>query len=235
VRVEILTDRPAERFVVGARLHLEASAGSLTSNSLTVIEARPAHPGWILRFAEVPTREAAECLRMAYLEVEAGPADALPRGAYFWHALIGVAVRDPDGAELGTVRDVYRAGGADVLEVVGGPRGDFDLPVIRPFVRILAPRRGEIVADPEALDLPALGEVRPPAPVRPPRPRRATRRRPAVPATAPSAPADAVASAEGTPVTAAAPAEAATEVAASPADRDVPPDAPSSDALPSGS
>jgi 16S rRNA processing protein RimM len=180
VRVEILTDRPAERFVVGARLHLEGSA-----SPLTIVEAWPANPGWILRFGEVRTREAAENLRLAYLEVEASPADALPRGAYFWHEMLGVDVRDPDGAPLGTVRDVYRAGGADVLEVTGGPRGDFDLPIIRPFVRILAPRRGEIVADPEALDLPTPDEIRPPAPPRPPRPRRATRRRPAVPAAAP--------------------------------------------------
>lgn len=170
---------------MGARLHREGSPGALT-----IVEARPAHPGWILRFAEVPTRETAERLRLAYFEVEAGPADALPRGAYFWHEIIGVAVRDPDGAELGTVRDVYRAGGADVLEVVGGPRGDFDLPIIRPFVRILAPRRGEIVADPESLDLPTPDEIRPAAAPRPPRARRATRRRPAVAAATPAAPTD---------------------------------------------
>jgi hypothetical protein len=133
----------------------------------------------------VPTRQAAEALRLAYLEIEAGPADALPRGAYYWHEMIGVAVRDPEGADLGTVREVYRAGGADVLEVAGGPRGGFDLPIARPFVRILAPRRGEIVADPEALDLPPAGSLPPPRPARPPRPRRATRRRPAVPAAAP--------------------------------------------------
>ncbi|MFH1475602.1 MAG: ribosome maturation factor RimM, partial [Chloroflexota bacterium] len=180
VRVEVLTDRPEERFVVGARLHLEGSA-----SGLTIVEARPAHPGWILLFDEIRTRAAAEHLRLAYLEVDAGPADALPRGAYFWHEMIGVAVRDPDGAPLGTVRDVYRAGGADVLEVVGGSRGAFDLPIIRPFVRILAPRRGEIVVDPEALDLPTADQIRPPEPPRPPRPRRATRRRPAVPAATP--------------------------------------------------
>jgi 16S rRNA processing protein RimM len=183
VRVEVLTDRPAERFRVGAQLHPEGS-----ESALTIAEARPAHPGWILRFGQVPTREAAERLRLAYLEAEAGPADALPRGAYYWHEMIGVAVRDLDGAPLGTVRDVYRAGGADVLDVAGGPRGDFDLPILRPFVRILAPRRGEIVADPEALDLTPLDQVRPPAPPRPPRPRRATRRRPAVPAAPPAAP-----------------------------------------------
>jgi ribosomal 30S subunit maturation factor RimM len=175
VRVEVLTDRPAERFTVGARLHREGS-----TSTLTIVEARPANPGWVLRFGEIPTREAAESLRLAYLEVEAGPADA-------------------DGALLGTVRDIYRAGGADVLEVVGGPRGDFDLPIIRPFVRILAPRRGEIVADPEALDLPALAAIRPPAPARPPRPRRATRRRPAVPSIDPTAPIESASSDDPTP------------------------------------
>ncbi len=178
MRVEVLTDRPDERFVVGARLFPEGRA-----DALTLVEARPANPGWIVRFREVPTREAAEGFRLVYLEVEAGPGDALPRGAYFWHEMIGVAVHDVVGGELGTVRDVYRAGGADILEVVGGPRGDFDLPIVRPFVRILAPRRGEIVADAAALDLPAAGAIRPPRPPRPPRPRRATRRRPAVPMT----------------------------------------------------
>jgi 16S rRNA processing protein RimM len=180
MRVEVLTDRPEERFVAGARLYPEGGP-----DPLTIVEARPASPGWILRFGEVPTRQATEAFRLAYLEVEAGPADTLPRGAYYWHEMVGVAVRDPDGADLGTVRDVYRAGGADVLEVAGGPRGDFDLPIARPFVRILAPRRGEIVADPEALELPLAGSRPPPRPPRPPRPRRATRRRPAVPAASP--------------------------------------------------
>ena len=72
--MEVLTDRPTERFVVGARLHPEGSA-----SPLTIVEARPANPGWILRFGEVRTREAADGLRLVYLEVEAGPADALPR------------------------------------------------------------------------------------------------------------------------------------------------------------
>lgn len=174
VRVEVLTDRPEERFAPGRRLFVEGAAAPLT-----VVEARPADPGWFVRFREVPTREAAEGLRRAYLEVEPAADEALPRGSYYWHEMIGAAVRDLDGGELGTVRGVYRVGGADVLVVEGGPRGAFDLPLARPFVRVLAPRRGEIVADPEALDLPAPGEVAPPAPPRPPRPRRPTRRRPA--------------------------------------------------------
>jgi len=95
MRVEVLTDRPAERFTVGARLHREGS-----TSTLTIVEARPANPGWVLRFGEIPTREAAESLRLAYLEVEAGPADALPRGAYFWHEMIGVEVREASVTHL---------------------------------------------------------------------------------------------------------------------------------------
>jgi hypothetical protein len=59
-----------------------------------------------------------------------------------------------------------------MLVVEGGPRGPFDLPVARPFVRILAPRRGEIVADPDALDLPRPDQIRPPRPPRAPRARK---------------------------------------------------------------
>lgn len=188
MRVEVLTDRPAERFAVDERLYPEGSA-----SGLTIVESWPADPGWVLRFGEVPTREAAEAFRLVYLEVEAGPRDLLPADAFFWHEMIGVAVRDPAGAPLGVVRDVYRAGGADVLEVVDGPRGAFDLPIARPFTVALDPRRGEIVADPEALDLPA--HAPPPRPLRPPRPRRATRRRPAVP----QAPSPAIAGEEAAP------------------------------------
>jgi hypothetical protein len=37
--------------------------------------------------------------------------------------------------------------------VGGGSFGTFDVPAVRAFVRIFAPRRGEIVVDAEALDL----------------------------------------------------------------------------------
>lgn len=189
MRVEVLTDRPAQRFVVGARLHPEGSA-----DLLTVTEAWPADPGWILCFAEVRSRDAAEAYRLVYLEAETGPVDDLPEGTFYWHDMIGVAVRDPDGEPLGVVMGVYRAGGADVLEVGGGPRGDFDLPIARPFVQILDPRRGAIVADPATLDLPAATlSAAVATPPRAPRPRRAARRAPVPP------PALATGEAEGPP------------------------------------
>ena len=130
-------------------------------------------PGWRLRFEEVTTREAADELRGAYLEWVAGPEAELGRGEYFWHEVVGAAVRGVDGAELGTVRDVYRSGGAEVFLVDGGPYGEFDVPGVRDFVRIFAPKRGEIVVDVAALDLsPPRRRRAPDDPQRPRAPRR---------------------------------------------------------------
>jgi len=150
VRVEILTDRPEERYAPGSVLHREGSDGALT---VTWSAAVADGPGWRIQFREVPDRTGAEALVGAYLEIEAGPASALPRGAYFWHEVIGTTVTSTMGEVLGTVRDVYRSGGAEVYTVDGGPYGEFDVPGVRDFVRIFAPRRGEIVVDTVALDL----------------------------------------------------------------------------------
>jgi 16S rRNA processing protein RimM len=161
--VEVLTDRPEERFTPGAVLHREGGDEPLT---IAAAEEIPDGPGWRLRFAEITDRTAADALRDAYLEAGAGPADALPRGSYYWHEVIGSTVRDLADREIGTVVDVYRVGGAEVFVVRGEPFGEFDLPAVRAFIRIFAPKRGEIVVDVDAL---ALEPAPPPRPPRPPR------------------------------------------------------------------
>ncbi len=150
VRVEILTDRPEDRYAPGSVLHREGSDTPLT---VTWSSAVADGPGWRLQFAEVADRAGAEALIGAYLEIDAGPDSALPRGSYFWHEVVGTTVTSTTGEVLGTVRDVYRSGGAEVYLVDGGPYGEFDVPGVRDFVRIFAPRRGEIVVDVAALDL----------------------------------------------------------------------------------
>jgi 16S rRNA processing protein RimM len=171
VRVEVLTDHPETRFAAGRVLHREGDDRPLTIASG---EAIVDGPGWRLRFREVTTRDAADTLRGAYLESVSRPDADLGRGEYYWHEVIGVAVRGVDGAELGTVRDVYRVGETEVFTVDGGPVGSFDLPAVRAFIRIFAPRRGEIVVDAESLDLRA-PRSRAPDPARPKAPRRRTR------------------------------------------------------------
>lgn len=166
VRVEVLTDRPEQRFRPGVVLHREGSDAPLT-----IASAEPVAdgPGWRLRFREIATRDAADTLRGDYLETVVHPVGELSRGEVYWHEVIGVAVRGIDGAELGTVQDVYRVAENEVYVVGGGPFGMFDLPAVRNFIRIFAPRRGEIVIDAEALDL------------QPPKPRRTDEDRPRAP------------------------------------------------------
>jgi 16S rRNA processing protein RimM len=178
VRVEVLTDQPEARFTVGAALFPEGA-----TRSLTVAEASAVAdgPGWWLRFREAPDRTSAEALRGVYLEV---PADAPSRpGTWHWHEIIGLTARTSDGRELGVVRDVYRAGGAEVY-LVRGPRGEIDIPAVRGVVVELDPPGGRLIVDAEALALDEIPErddaddrtVRPPAPRRPRRRERRARR-----------------------------------------------------------
>jgi 16S rRNA processing protein RimM len=157
VRVEILTDRPDDRFAPGAHLYREESG-----QPLTIQNAHADEPGWLVRFEEIGDRSAAEALKDVFLEADVVPGEELARGEYYWHEVIGTPVVGIDGTDLGRVEDVYRAGAAEVFLVRGGPYGEFDLPAVRAFIRIFAPKRGEIVVDADALDL---------QPPKPPRPR----------------------------------------------------------------
>ncbi len=147
VRLESLTDRADERFAVGRSLYVEGSEAPLT-----IVEAEQDKVGWRLRFAELVDRTAAETLRDAYLEAVVAPGEQLPRGEFYWHQVVGAKVVSTDGAPLGEVVDLYRAGGAEVA-VTRGPAGELDIPLVRSVVRIFAPSRGEIVVDVEALGL----------------------------------------------------------------------------------
>jgi 16S rRNA processing protein RimM len=162
VRVEVLTDDPA-RFAVGSVLHPEGAP-----DRLTVAWVQEDGPGLILRFDEIRDRGSAEPFRERYLEVEVAR-DALPEGAYYWHEVIGAHVTTTDGRDLGSVRDIFRAGGGEVLVVEGGAWGEVMVPAVAAVVREFAPAEGRIVVDADSLAL----DEEPPAPR--PRGRRTSR------------------------------------------------------------
>ncbi len=150
VRVELLTDRPEDRFVAGANLYPEGA-----SRPLRIATASPVAdgPGWWLTFHEIPDRSTAEALRGVYLEIDP-PDEPREPGRWLWQELEGLTVRGAGGEELGTVVEVYRAGGAEVF-LVRGPRGELDVPGVHGIVLDLAPERGEMVVDLNALALDA--------------------------------------------------------------------------------
>jgi 16S rRNA processing protein RimM len=162
VRVEVLSDDPS-RYDPGSVLYPEGE-----DRPLTVVWSQADGPGVLLRFREIATRTHAEELRDRYLEADP-QTGSLPDGAYLWHEVLGASVSLDDGEELGTVRDVFRAGGGEVLVVDGGARGELLVPAVRDVVREFAPREGRITVDREALGL----DEEPPRPR--PRGRRTTR------------------------------------------------------------
>lgn len=134
----------------GTGLYLEGSQETLT---ITESSAVADGPGWWLKFREIPDRNAAERLRDVYLEIDA-PVEPRQPGLWFFHELEGLAVRSATGEDLGTIVEIYRAGGAEVF-VVRGPRGELDIPGVRGIVTDLAPERGELIVDMDALALDA--------------------------------------------------------------------------------
>ena len=156
-----------------AVLYREGDAAPLTIASA---EAVVDGPGWRIQFREIGSRDRADTLRGVYLESVVPTDDGLGRGEYYWHEVIGTPVHGTDGAVLGTVHDIYRLGETEVFSVGGGPMAPFDVPAVRAFIRVFAPRRGEIIVDADSLDLrPA--KSRTPDPDRPKAPRRRTRRK----------------------------------------------------------
>ena len=64
VRVEVLTDRPEQRFRQGVVLYREGSDAPLT---IAAADAVQDGPGWRVRFDEITSRDGADTLRGAYL------------------------------------------------------------------------------------------------------------------------------------------------------------------------
>jgi 16S rRNA processing protein RimM len=147
VRVEVLSDEP-ERFAVGSVLFPEGH-----ERPLTIAWIGSAKPGLLVRFEELPEREAAEHLRGRYLEINAPR--ALPEGTYYWHQIDGLEVTTTGGEALGSVADVFRAGEAEVYVVRGGALGEILIPAVSTVVVELDPQAGRLVVDAVALSLPA--------------------------------------------------------------------------------
>ena len=141
LRLEVLTDLPEQRFLPGARLSVEGS-----ERVLTILEVTPSSPGLFIRVGEVQSRLAGERLVGAYLTIPAAQVQ-IPPDRVLWDEVIGVTVRDPQGEIIGEVRDLYRAGGAEVYVVQTPDGGEIDLPAVASVIVEFAPREWRIVAD----------------------------------------------------------------------------------------
>ena len=133
VVVDLVSNRPERRLAPGSVL-------SWGGGDLEVVGARPHQRRWLVTFAGVADREAAERLRGATLSA---PALGDENDVLWVHELVGVEVVDTTGRSHGRVEAVEANPASDLL-VLEGER-------LVPLVFVVARRPdGAVVVDPPA-------------------------------------------------------------------------------------
>lgn len=152
--VEGLTDHPGDVFVSGVVLRVGDASGNDPDPDLApllVESTRPFQDAWLVYFAGVADRNAADRLRGRYLLIERGHLPARAAGEVLYHELLGVEVFTVDGARLGEISEVYEQRPADLLEVRTA-RGTVLVPFLEHWIRELdVPGRRLVIDPPEGL------------------------------------------------------------------------------------
>ena len=142
VALDIRTDTPAERLVVGAVLQTDrAGIGPLTISTTRDHQGR-----WLVTFAEVPDRTAAEGLRGLALVVEEDASNE--EDAWYPHELVGLRAEHVDGRVIGTVLALEHLPAHDAL-LIRETTGERSLvPFVRAIVPVVDVAGGRVVLDP---------------------------------------------------------------------------------------
>jgi 16S rRNA processing protein RimM len=142
VVVEPLSDTPS-RFESLAVVLVTQPDGS--SRSATVERQFPHQKRRVVKLAGVNTREQAEGLRDARIEIPRTAVPALPEGAYYHFELEGLEARDQAGRNIGVVAGVWETGAtAPVLVVRDAAGRETLLPFVDDFVVAVRPSEGRI-------------------------------------------------------------------------------------------
>lgn len=115
----------------------------------TVQIDRAVDKGLIGRLSGVRSKEDADALKGTRLYAERAALPQLPDDEYYYSDLIGLAVVDPGGGTLGTVKAVLNHGATDILEVkLPGSSETVLLPFTQEAVPTVDLGAQRIVADP---------------------------------------------------------------------------------------
>jgi 16S rRNA processing protein RimM len=125
-----------------------------TGRSFEVLTVRPAKEVVIVRFKGISTRQQAEALNGVALFVNRSALPGELDEEEFYHAdLIGLAVRDETGAEIGTISAIHDFGAGDILEVTRKGALSVMVPFTRAAVPEVAPTKGFVRVDSVAAGL----------------------------------------------------------------------------------
>lgn len=148
--VEVRTDDPDERFLVGSEFSTQPDIGTLT-----LTRARWHRDRLLLTFAEISDRTRAEEVRNTLISVEADDSD--DDSAWYVADLIGLDVIENDTV-IGKVADVINNPAQDLLEITLDSGADALIPFVEEIVPHVDIDSGTMTITPPAGLLPQDGE-----------------------------------------------------------------------------
>ncbi|HJR76821.1 MAG TPA: ribosome maturation factor RimM [Nitrospiraceae bacterium] len=114
VKVQSLSDVPNRLQQVREVTLISPSGMVLTTN---VTQARPGGRSYIMRFEAFSTPEEAAQFRGGVLQIPRAASPRLGEDEYYEYELIGMAVRDEEGQDLGTLEEIWHLPGNPVFAV----------------------------------------------------------------------------------------------------------------------
>ena len=142
VALDLRTDVPAERLVVGAVL----ATAPADLGPLTIAGVRTLHDKWFLTFVEAQDRSASERLRGVELLVDSSASDE--DDAWYPHELAGLRAEHVDGRVLGTIAGLEHLPAHDMLVLVEESGARTLVPFVRAIVPVVDVAGGRVVLDP---------------------------------------------------------------------------------------
>ncbi len=157
VLAEVISDRP-ERFSSLRKAFVSGKGG--LAREVAITTSWPHKGRFVLKLHGVDSIDEAEAYRGMDIRIGEEELEPLPEGSYYHHQLKGLRVEDPQGTELGVVREVMTTGGGAAILVVRGPKDELLLPMADTFVRHVDLDKGRMVAvSPEFLEAPRTDEA----------------------------------------------------------------------------
>jgi len=147
LRVRFTGDGP-ENLMGLAAVRLGTAPDASDAREYEVAKAVPGRPGEVRMSLEgVTRREDAEALRGATVWADPRRLAPLPEGEYYAFELVGCRVEGTDGRDVGTVREVWPTGAADVLVVESDAGGRHLVPAAEDLLRCVDPEARRIVIE----------------------------------------------------------------------------------------
>jgi 16S rRNA processing protein RimM len=139
--MQVLTDFP-ERLTPGTRVYVGPD-----HQPLQIEGVRPHRDRLLIKFENIPHREAAGALRNSWVLVPAADRPPLPEGEYYHHELIGLQVITSNGETLGPIQEILQTGANDVFVVRTEAGKELLIPWTEEVIRKIDLVSGEVTVE----------------------------------------------------------------------------------------